>query len=379
MRVAIVNTYAKGATINRVISIINVLVDHEVHLVGLADQELLKLSLLQNKNVQVHHVPNNPSKSGNFLLRYVFEFLYAIKCSRKVKSLKANYEIITVPFISLIITSRLFKGSAVKILDVRDIQWEYLKESGLISRIVKKVLKGVHLFFLKKYDLITLTNPYEKSILDKYTVNIKKEIVSNGITQVQFDEIQQGLKARVKEQDGPLVITYVGNVGIAQNLGTFIETIKDFDKFELVIVGDGNDLNRLREMVENQQIQNVRFTGRVGVDQVFNYYNDSDFLWAKLDPNYLSAVPSKLYEYLATGKPLIYSGKGAAIDLLQKFENVNVIEDSTDSIVLFLKRMEGGEQTIKSSDFNVNLIRTNYIRETINQKFLKIIDSDEQE
>lgn len=235
----------------------------------------------------------------------------------------------------------------------------------------------MHLFFLRKYDLITLTNPYEMSILEKDITERREEWMSNGITQVQFDEIQKELTPRIKAKGDPWVMTYVGNVGIAQNLGTFIEAIKDFESFELVIVGDGNDYQRLRDLVEKKGISNVKLIGRVPIDRVFEFYKNTDFLWAKLDPNYLSAVPSKLYEYLATGKPLIYSGKGAAIELLNKFEQLYLVEDNESEIRSLLKRISHLEYSGIPSFNNIDLIRREYIRERINKKLLRYFSNAE--
>ena len=50
---------------------------------------------------------------------------------------------------------------------------------------------------------------------------------------------------------------------------------------------------------------------------LFEIYTDSDILYAQLKKEFEGAVPSKLYEYLSTGKFIIYGGLGEALNLLE--------------------------------------------------------------
>lgn len=379
MRVAVICTYAKGATVNRVASILNILTEHEVHLVGMCNSDLLATNLLENKKVEIHHIaPQKVDNSANFILRYLAEFRYGLKCSKKARALNCDFEIITVPFIALIVTSILIKSRAKKILDVRDIVWEYLDNRSWFKRVLKWGLKTLHLYFMKKYDFLTVTNPHEMAVLDKTFTGPSKVMIPNGISRYQFGEIQRLQNNKSLSKDAVIRITYVGNVGIAQNIATFIEAIEGMAGFELVVVGDGNDFDRLSEMVKSKKLTNVKLVGRVSPDKVFDYYTNTQLLWAKLDAGYESAVPSKLYEYLATGMPVIYSGKGAALDLLSNFQNVFICEDNVESLRELLTMLQKKVSTdIKYSDENIHRIRANYIREDMNKKFLELINSNE--
>ncbi len=74
-------------------------------------------------------------------------------------------------------------------------------------------------------------------------------------------------------------------------------------------------------------------------------------------------MPSKLYEYLSTGKYIIYAGFGVAKDVLEKFERVEVIPPS-DNIALNQAIDHAINQTDlrEFSTINRNIIKENFIR-----------------
>lgn len=371
MKIAIVTTYSFGATLNRVISIINALQGNEIHLFGACDESVKKNKSLKNHDFEVHYIPLKKKVSKNFLIRFLSEFKYSLKCSLRLKELNADREIISIPYSSLIITSALFHGSkSRKIIDIRDLVWEYLSEQNWLEKLVKTIFKKTHLYFLRQFDHIVVTNSFEQKILSE---NIKKKditILSNGISQHSFNTLREVDTLSDLEVTYPINITYVGNVGLLQNLSSFINVIKDLRQFKFIIVGDGNDFDNIKKLIREDEIKNVELTGRLDYNELLPYYRQTHFLYAKLDPNIKSAVPSKLFEYLAIGKPLIYSGKGAAIEVLGQFKNVVVCEDEQNSIQSILNHILRSE--FHDSNSNIELIRKKYIREQIYKKFSEL-------
>ena len=73
-------------------------------------------------------------------------------------------------------------------------------------------------------------------------------------------------------------------------------------------------------------------------------------------------MPSKLYEYLSTGKYIIYGGQGVASATLSKFENVSLIQPCSVEIL---------KQEIEKvlSEFNSSLSASN--REKIQAQYIR--------
>ena len=80
-------------------------------------------------------------------------------------------------------------------------------------------------------------------------------------------------------------------------------------------------------------LKNVQLHGRVDWNYIKKIYQDTDILYAQLTQNFSSAMPSKLYEYLSSGKCIIYGGIGEAANKLKIFENVFVINPQDPEIL----------------------------------------------
>ena len=374
-KIGFILTYKSGATVNRILSMINVLYDYEIHIVGPIENFDNYKNFFKNKNITFHNVELNNNKNTKFfLIRYLKEFFYSFKCSKTLNNLNCDVEIISIPFISLIITSRIFKNNSKKILDIRDLVWEYYDRSKIFQKIIFYFLKRIHLYFLSKYYNITLTNKFELNNVSKHLPNSNKIIISNGISKLKFLDIQTKInQVPRKAKNQKIVITYIGNVGLAQNLITFINVIKEYNKFEFRIVGNGNDYDNISNFITTNKIDNVDLIGRVKENEVIKYYLNTDILYAKLEPKYYTAIPSKLYEYLSTGKPIIYSGKGAAVEFLKKFENIFIIDDNKININNFLNSSFQLNISEKNNR-NIEIIEENFIREKINLNLIKIIN-----
>src|SRR5207245_1974045 len=73
---------------------------------------------------------------------------------------------------------------------------------------------------------------------------------------------------------------------------------------------------RLEEAATN--LPNVTFTGYVSPARLVELYHTSDVLFAQLQRSELhriTAAPSKLQEYMAAGRFIVYAGEGSAAEL----------------------------------------------------------------
>ena len=164
--------------------------------------------------------------------------------------------------------------------------------------------------------------------------------------------------------------TFTGNVGKMQNLENVIQGFNLFQKNKpevyLNIVGDGSNLIHLKELVAQNGISNVVFTGRKPVEDMPSYYNESDVLLLSLidEPIYEITIPSKFQTYLTASKPIFAIMKGELRNLVIKHQIGEVADPSDiDGIAegferLFFKdkemliKMSLNSQALLKSDFS---------------------------
>lgn len=295
-----------------------------------------------------------------FFARGLNEIRFAQRLINASSTINADVIIATVPSVFLLLFA-FQKKWKVKVADVRDLVWEYLPDYPYWKKTAKYILKYFFLFSLRKTDIIASSNPKEFSYLQEALPSKQHVLVSNGIGKKQFEELSSLNK--ISDNDNVLKINYIGNVGLAQNLSTLVRAVANEPQFELNIIGHGNDFKNVESEVHRLKASNIFLHGRVPWNEVIEWYKKSDVLYAQLTEEFNTAMPSKLYEYLATGLPVVYGGKGTAVEILEKFENVEIVPpDSPEELKQsFLKVLNNGPFEVSKP--NIEKIRREYIRE----------------
>lgn len=111
-------------------------------------------------------------------------------------------------------------------------------------------------------------------------------------------------------------LVYTGSVRRANNIDLVLDTAKliDSSKIKFLIWGDGDQLERLKQRVINEEIHNVVFKGKVEKQFVPSIVSQADATFFVLEDSPLFRFGlslNKSFEYLAAGKPLIIVGDAA--------------------------------------------------------------------
>ena len=140
------------------------------------------------------------------------------------------------------------------------------------------------------------------------------------------------------------------------------------------IVGDGVELNTLKNVAKKDKIKNVKFPGRVDWKNVLSIYDKTDILFLQLDKNFKTAFPSKLYEYICTGKFIIFVGDADVTKNLKKFENICVINPGNHNLIAKkIYKHINSKNFRKISTLNRKIINQFFIREKSIKNFLNYI------
>ncbi len=117
------------------------------------------------------------------------------------------------------------------------------------------------------------------------------------------------LTAPAIRADGPLRVLYAGTLGMAQGLSTLVQAaaLAGPGVVEVTIAGDGPDAPLLREQIAMRGLHNVRLLGALAPERVPLLYVEADAGVVPLRdrPIFNGALPTKLFEVLAAGRPAI--------------------------------------------------------------------------
>lgn len=359
----------ENASRNRVLSFVNSFLA-EGHAVNLISMDRAEYQFVQHEHFTHHKIPFIDTKIPSFMKRALLEMKIASSALNKANELNCHVNLITIPSMFLLHLSGLLKGKSTKILDIRDLSWEYLDENSLVNRVAKRIFTYSALLNFKKFNILSVTNDHELEYVSKHIQSTQKMVkVPNGVAQKVFKE----LSAITENTTGILTVTYVGNVGLAQDLSTLIDVSKQLPQVVFNIVGGGTDFERVSALADPQQ-KNLKFLGRKKFDELIEIYNNSDMLYAQLTPDFASAMPSKLYEYLSTGKYVIYGGIGVASNTLNKFDHVSLIQPCNTAVLKIEIENLMASQCYKSISLqNRILIESQYIRDITVKKLVSEI------
>ncbi len=119
---------------------------------------------------------------------------------------------------------------------------------------------------------------------------------------------------------GPLRVLYAGTVGMAQGVGVLVEAARRAGPgmVEVTVAGAGAELDAVRRAARDAS--NVRVLGAVPADAVPGLYARADVAAVLLRdrPLFADALPTKVFEAMAAGRPVVLAGRGEAAELVER-------------------------------------------------------------
>ena len=255
-------------------------------------------------------------------------------------------------------------------------QFKLLKPK-MIKKPTDAVLRAYMASFLKHAEYATM--PTEMAIGDLVPKNRRRfkvtvEALSNGVDLSEFYPAKP--KAEVLKKYGISTgtrkrVLYIGRVdpekSISNVVKAFARTLDKVPDAEMVIVGDGIDVNHLKTLVGELGISGkVNFTGKILPPELIEVYR-SGTLFATASETETQGIV--LIEAAATGLPLIAVDKGAVGELCQNKRNGELcqpgdIDGIAKAMVKILsdkdlqkKYSEGSIEVSKLHDLNRTLSR----------------------
>jgi glycosyltransferase involved in cell wall biosynthesis len=190
-----------------------------------------------------------------------------------------------------------------------------LAKKGLSRAILERFVKWVY----SGCDTITVTSPGFIPLIGKHCPTKKIEFIPQwSLTTRYSGDIGDGTDIIYP---GKFNFVFAGNIGKVQNLENVLRGFDRFIKMTgaketwLNLIGDGSHLEYLRDLVQNNNFENINFRGRVKSSEMPVFYEKADVLLIALEntPIFNVTIPAKFQSCLNAEKPLfgIISGEVA--------------------------------------------------------------------
>jgi glycosyltransferase involved in cell wall biosynthesis len=147
-------------------------------------------------------------------------------------------------------------------------------------------------------------------------------IYSNGVDAV-FETFAASVGEPSARPEGkPLQVLYAGNLGDGQGMHLILPELarRLQGRVHFRVVGAGGRLDALREALQaGEPLGNVELLAPVARKELLALYREADVLFLHLNdfPAFKRVLPSKLFEYAATGKPVWAGVAGYAAEFIK--------------------------------------------------------------
>jgi glycosyltransferase involved in cell wall biosynthesis len=148
-------------------------------------------------------------------------------------------------------------------------------------------------------------------------------LITNGVDHLIFtDKIEADVKILDYKKEGRLLALYAGTHGMAHSLGTILyaaEQLRD-EPIDFLFIGDGAEKDMLVDMAGKMNLTNITFRDPLAQAKMPAVLRAADLAIIPLKdlPLFNSAMPSKCFEAMAAGLPIMLAVRGEMADHIEK-------------------------------------------------------------
>lgn len=326
-----------------------------------ADKNIINDSILykMNNDTEIPHVFIRTKIAANSGIKRIFnmiEFYKNLLCTSKsiIRDIgKPDIIIASSPHpLTMIAGIKIAKSLNIPcICEVRDFWPEVfftggkLKENSLLGKLL---LKGEYWIYKKSDALIFLKEGDINYLKDKQwdklsggDIDLKKCFyLNNGVDLKAFDHsVSINQINDVDLNSDKFKIIYAGAIRPVNNVSNILDAankLKHLPDIEFLIYGEGNQLEYLRKRLIDEGIQNVKLKGYIEkkyipyvlskADINLLNYSQTQYNWSRGNSS------NKLFEYMASGHPIISSVK-VGYCLLERYKcGLSLKQDNPESL-----------------------------------------------
>ena len=146
--------------------------------------------------------------------------------------------------------------------------------------------------------------------------------LSNGVASELFGPDLRSDETRAELAPGKATIAlYAGLHGYAQGLESLVQAaamLQDMESLSIVLIGDGPEKQTLVERARAEGLDNIRFLDAAPRERMPAFLASADIALVPLKERLFGAVPSKLYEAMGAGLPVVLMTGGEAESIVEE-------------------------------------------------------------
>lgn len=315
---------------------------------------------------------------------------YAKKCGTPNVILASSVHPLTL--IAGIYLAKYFKIKCI--CEIRDLWPESLIEYGIIKKasLIARFLYIGEQWIYKQADALIFTMEGGQLYLQdkKWDINnggnidLKKVYhINNGIDleDYNFNLNNYMIDDRELSNNNLFKVIYTGAISQANHIEILLDTAQYlycYDNIKIIVYGDGTDLDKLREKVNEKKLNNIVFKGHIDKKYI-------PYVLSKADVNFFHMNNSNLikygyslnksFDYLASGKPIIVDVDAGDYDyILKNRAGIYTSNNAKDIADTIFKLYHTDKKEIRKIGINARKLAYSYDFKLLTDKLINIIE-----
>ncbi|TAM74937.1 glycosyltransferase WbuB [bacterium] len=154
------------------------------------------------------------------------------------------------------------------------------------------------------------------------TESVREEIVARGcdpekilVAPNGYDRVEPDARPPFSRRRGEFVAVFVGNFGLAAGVDVILDAaalLRDDARIRIVLVGDGSEFQRVHARAGAERLSNVELLGALSRPAAMAALGAADLCLVPLKRNLVDSLPTKLFDALSVGCPVLVSAGGEA-------------------------------------------------------------------
>ena len=202
------------------------------------------------------------------------------------------------------------------VLEVRDIWPESIAATtGMSSNsFIYKFFELIEKIIYKlSTRIVVFTYSFKENLIKKGISDKKLDVVINGANLSLFKEPVNDIDLELSlGLENKFVVGYMGTHGLSHDLLNAVRAagiLKD-SSVHFLFLGEGAEKAKMISLAKSLKATNIHFIDRQAREDLPKYWGfiDVGLVHLKNDPIFETVIPSKIFETMASGRPIIYCG-----------------------------------------------------------------------
>src|SRR5262245_13674596 len=243
------------------------------------------------------------------------------------------------------------------VLEVRDLWPASIVDVGAMRPGSPPVLalEAVERFIYRHADhIVVVTDSFVDAIAAHGIPRDKISVVKNGVDLEMFRPGPTGNTVReLLGLHGKFVAAYIGTHGMAHGLGTVLEAaalLRHDDRYRFLLIGDGAEKRSLQQRAASERLTNVLFLDQLPHEAIRDHICAADVTLVLLRDRALfrSVIPSKIFEFMGTARPIVIGVDGEARRLVEDAGAGVFVPPEDAAMLVATLRLLDGDTTARS-------------------------------